>query len=263
MMTLLIVGLTLSPQSWEYRLLLDKKFKGPLAKKLALVRHELDKRLKNIVLNFQDSVSNNEVERFLILLKKEFPSENAFKEVLKELGISEEDLKKEIKSELAVFKWIDKEIAEIMPVESTTVFVPEARVYREIYISAPPYISSLQRFIAKLKAWKIWLLLRYGGRSFQSVAKEYSYGRTSEMGGIREPIFYDPLNKISKTLFSLGLGEISKPIETSWGYYILKLEAILPEHFTKFGDLSQSQRREVLNRILRQTLERSLGVSVE
>lgn len=258
MIFLIMTGLSLTPQSWEKRLRIDNKFDRRKAKIVARLRADIDNALSGVVSTFKDSVSGSEVNDFYRLLKKEFPSEKSFREILYELGLSEQDLRKEIKYELAVFQWIDRLFEDTMPQDTTTVVVPEERLYREIYIPAPPYANWYERLCARLQAWKVWTILKFSKQAFESVAKKYSHDRTSGMGGIREPIFYMEENPISRAVFKLRPGEISKPIETRWGFYILKLEEIRPSYREEFGRLKYNQKRVVLHNILKNALEEHL-----
>jgi len=254
----IMTGLALPTQLWEKRLRIDNKFNRKEAKEIAKLRTNLDKNLSRVILAFRDSVSDAEVDDFYRLLKKEFPSAEAFNEILKELDLSEQTLKDEIQSELAVFYWIDKVYEETMPKETTTVVVPEERVYREIYIPAPPYANWYERLFARIQAWKVWTILKIGNQPFESVVKRYSHGRTRKLGGIREPIFYMKNNPISEVVFNLKPGEISKPIETRWGFYIVKLEEIRPRYSEKFGRLKFNEKRFVLYNMMKTALEKHL-----
>ena len=259
----IMTGLFLTPHAWEKRLKVDNKFDRKEAKTIADLRANLDESISRLSSSFKDSVSDTEVNDFFRLLRKEFPSEKAFEEILSELGLSEHDLKEEIKSELAVFHWIDDVFEKTLPGDTTTVVVPEERIYREIYIPAPPYLNWYDRLLARLHAWRVWALLKFGKQTFEDAVKRYSHGRTRGMGGIREPVFYIEDNPLSKIVFKLRPDEISKPIETRWGFYIIKLEEIKPQHREKFGNLSFKQKRFTLYRMLKGNLERLTNVRIK
>ncbi|MEC9407699.1 MAG: SurA N-terminal domain-containing protein [Pseudomonadota bacterium] len=87
-----------------------------------------------------------------------------------------------------------------------------------------------------------------GGESFESVARELSEdGGSAQSGGdldwvergVMVPEFED-------ALFAMSEGEVSEPVETDFGWHIIKLESVRPETTKPFDDADvQARIREI------------------
>ncbi len=261
----LIVALIMGPgtKAKVQRLTVDQKYSPAEARKLAEPRQLLEDRLLEMAhQQWGDSLPEESIDRMLNLLKKEFASQSAFQALLQELGLDEATVRSELKDDLLRFKVLDHIYQEVLPEDTEVVEVPEERVYREIYIPAPPYISTWDRFNARLYTWMLWIRLKLGG-DFQKFARKYSHGRTARLGGIREPIVLDPRNPISRTVFTLDLQTFSRPVETRWGFYLLYLEEVRPAHTAPFGTLPWRLKRAVVYQRMKEKLEALTGLKLQ
>lgn len=78
------------------------------------------------------------------------------------------------------------------------------------------------------------------GASFAEMAKKYSDDTGSadqggELGWVTQGTMAPPFDK---ALFALKPGEISQPVKTRFGWQLIKLEAVRPEHTKAFNDPS-------------------------
>lgn len=237
---------------------LDGKYSAREAQALAPDRLAMERRLLQLGQTAEATVSDSEVARYMDLLLKEFSSQKAFQALLQELGLSRADVENALKEDLIRFRVLDQIYQEVLPADTDQVEVPEERIYREIYIPAPPYISWWDRWNARLYAWFLWTRLKWGA-DFETLAQKYSHGRTARLGGIREPIVLDPRNPISRTVFTLEPGAFSTPVETRWGFYLLYLEEIRPAHRARYGDLPWRLKRAVVYQRMKDRLETLTG----
>jgi parvulin-like peptidyl-prolyl isomerase len=86
-------------------------------------------------------------------------------------------------------------------------------------------------------------------RPFADVAREYSRGvhaaRGGDWGEITRPL-QPPYDKLSKLIFEFQEGQVSEPLETELGWYIVRCSKITPGRNPGFTDF-QEQIREALS----------------
>ena len=76
---------------------------------------------------------------------------------------------------------------------------------------------------AQAKANQVYAMLQKGGK-FDDLAKQYSNGPTSSLGGDLEYFKRGTLSKeLEQQVFALQAGEYTKPIRTNQGFVILKV----------------------------------------
>jgi parvulin-like peptidyl-prolyl isomerase len=88
-------------------------------------------------------------------------------------------------------------------------------------------------------------------RAFEEVARTRSRGLYAAEGGSWGPIG-KPLTgayaEVSKRLFAMSEGQVSEPIETETGWYIVKCGKVVPESRPGFGESQEKLREEFLNK---------------
>ncbi len=76
------------------------------------------------------------------------------------------------------------------------------------------------------------------GAKFEDVVKTYSTGATREKGGDLGFIAKGELNpELEKAVFSLPVGSVSDPIETKFGWHIVKVLDKIPVRYKPFADV--------------------------
>ncbi len=197
-------------------------------------------------------VGEKEVEEKLNKIRKMFSGEKAFKQTLKSKGMTEKSLKENIKRNLTIERAVEKIIS------SVKVSDREARDY---------YGKNQDKFIisqeAKLKeilvkeeegAKKVYSNLEEG-KSFSSQARRYSIdSETKYRGGDwgwkkKEELPAELADKV----FLLKEGEVSEPIQTSAGWYIIKLV----DKKVKKKSFEQA-KKEIVNAIKKENQEKYL-----
>lgn len=106
-----------------------------------------------------------------------------------------------------------------------------------ILLSVPPDASPEQE--AKIKEKALDLLKKIeNGEDFHELAKSFSECPSSKRGGdlgYFEKGKMDP--EFEKAAFALNIGEVSQVVRSSFGYHIIKVEDIKPEHVSPLDEV--------------------------
>jgi peptidyl-prolyl cis-trans isomerase D len=100
---------------------------------------------------------------------------------------------------------------------------------------------------AKQKALKV-LKLAQEGKDFAELAKTYSEGPSKDSGGYLGTFTRDKMVKpFSDAAFALKAGEISDLVKTQFGWHIIKVERVNPEHTEPFKEVQPRIRAKLIN----------------
>jgi len=176
-----------------------------------------------------------EVNKQLGNIKDAFTSDKEFKEVLKDRGISEKDLKEDIKKGVYIKAFLDKEVyinivvtekekQEEFEKNKDKLKVDEQVRAAHILISFPENATKEQKKVAKEKVNEL-RKKALAGEDFAKLAKENSHDTTSAARGGNLGYFEKGVMvpEFEKAVFSLKKDQISNVVETKYGYHIIKL----------------------------------------
>lgn len=97
----------------------------------------------------------------------------------------------------------------------------------------------------KKRAQEIYELTQKAGADFAELAREHSDDRPSARAGGDIGYFgrgaFEPA--VEQTIFSLKIGEVSRPLKLSYGYHIIKLDDLL---YDKAGRPTQAAAKQIL-----------------
>jgi peptidyl-prolyl cis-trans isomerase C len=232
--------------------------------------------LINRELLYQDSrkrgikVRTNRVEEQIAAVKRGFPSDAEYEKTLERLEISEEEMRVQIKKGMAIEKLIEEKITPGLEVPEKEVKSyynnrpelfkrPEQVKARHILIKVDPKATESQKVEARKKITEIQWKLK-GGEEFAELAKAYSEGPSAPKGG---DLGYFGRGKMVKPFedaaFTLKPGEVSKPVETRFGYHL-----ILVEEKKSASTVSYEEVKEKLEQfLLRQKRVQKVNTYVE
>jgi len=167
-------------------------------------------------------VDESRVQGRIAEIKRAYPSETEFQRALNSQGIVQADLEEKIREQLLMYNIIDDKIRRnivINPVEVTEFY--QERI-DEFKLSEQREFKSITVNDGNL-AKDISVRLR-SSQDIQGIIEENSL-TVSDLTAMRDGRLR---KEVEDVIFSLELGEVSKPIEFNGVYYVLKLEKIIP-----------------------------------
>ncbi len=160
-------------------------------------------------------------------ISSQYPSSQAFAEALTSEGLTLSDVKRKLNQQILVREAIEENVRSkifVHPKEVTDYYQEHAAEFSQaesakvnsIFIS----LESLDKATGKVQ--EVLKLLK-GGEEFSAVAQKYSDGPS--LGMVRR----GQLKKeIEEVIFALKKGGFSHPVKTEKGFFIFKLEEIIP-----------------------------------
>jgi peptidyl-prolyl cis-trans isomerase D len=131
-------------------------------------------------------------------------------------------------------KYTDEDLQKYFNLHSELFTVPEKREVAHILVStADDAEKKIKDIKAKLDA----------GEDFSKVAQEFSEDTTSKANGGKLPAFSlgNQDANFEKAAFALTEdGQISEPVETQYGWHIIKLLKVIPQEHQKFEDVKNT-----------------------
>jgi foldase protein PrsA len=192
-------------------------------------------------------VSNDEIDKRVGELVKQYykGDRDKFASALKEQGVAEAQLRKEVEMQLfqkkifdkvtAGAKVTDKDIEEYYNKNKQQYTTPATRTVRHILVKKKTLADTLE---AQLR----------NGASFTALVKQYSKDPGSKKNGgkltdLAEGQTVPPFNKVA---FSLKKNEISQPVHTQFGWHIIQaLSPVKPKDVSTLAEV-KNQIREIV-----------------
>jgi peptidyl-prolyl cis-trans isomerase D len=152
-----------------------------------------------------------------------------------------------------------EKIAEDIPVSDTDLKAayqenisrytqPETRSASHILVTAPTDASETAIETARTRAQSIYNDITSGEKTFQEASTELQDDNdieTGELGEIRKGM-YDENPTFEATLYSLqNSGDVSEPVQTEFGFHILRLDAIEPEKNKPLAEVRDEVAQEL------------------
>jgi len=203
----------------------DSDFAGkpPQEIKKALLERMIEDRLiLQEAIKLQVKTDEKQIEDRVRNIKERAGGETAFLDALKNEGVSLTELKEKLKNQLLIYTVIQKEVknkVNVSPQEVTDYFnehinqfvTPETAVVDSIFVTTKEDLEKAETQLAQ-------------GVDFAEVSKAFS--KKSNLGNVGRGQLKKELEDF---IFSLKVGQCSRPLEVEGGYYIFlvkdKLEA--------------------------------------
>ena len=241
----------------------------------ALKKDVLDGLIEREVL-YQESqkagikISDQEVDDQMVGIKKRFPNEEEFKKALASMGLTEEEVRMQIQRGLSIRGLIDQKVADKIVVtddETKAYYDGNPQLFKQpaqvkashILIKVEPTADDAAKAAARKKIEEIRQKLTDGG-DFAELAKEYSEGPSGPKGGdlgfMRRGQMVKPFEDAA---FSMKTNEVSAPVETRFGYHLIKVYDIKPEQTLAYADVKD----KIAQRLKQEKTQEAAKVYVE
>ena len=192
-------------------------------------------------------VTDKQVDDRLAQIKKQYfqGSDKKYRDQLKQQGLTEESVKRDIRAQLVqegIFKKVtddikvtDKEIQDYYNKNKAQYGTPEQREVRHILVPT------------KKQADSIYDQLQ-GGGDFAALAKKFSKDPASASQGGKLTIARgQTVAPFDHTAFLLKEGQVSRPVKTQYGYHIIEpIGEIKPAETTALSKVKESIRQQLL-----------------
>jgi len=198
-----------------------------------------------------------EVDKQLGEIKKQFPNDAAFAQMLQARGVSAEQLRKETEDTLAVNQMLQAEIepqVKVQDAEIKTFFDQNKPRFHQqesvrashILIRADEKADAATKSKAKAQADDLLKQLRKGAK-FADLAKKFSQDPGSAQNGGELGFFNrgQMVAPFDEAVFALKPGQMSGVVETPFGYHIIQSHETKPGRDVGFDEV-KDQIKEYL-----------------
>ncbi|WP_046175270.1 peptidylprolyl isomerase [Domibacillus indicus] len=178
-----------------------------------------DKIVEKETVKEKIEVTDKEIQEELNAAIESYGGEEAYASALESSGMTEEDMKEDIKAYLQTVKLLeprieitDEEISAYFEENKDTFATPEQIEASHILVDDEKTANEVAKKLAD-------------GSDFAELAKEYSTDTTSAENGGELGFFGtgEMVEQFEKTAFAMKVGEISDPVKTDYGYHIIKV----------------------------------------
>jgi parvulin-like peptidyl-prolyl isomerase len=163
-------------------------------------------------------------------IRKHYPSDREFREALNTQGLTPADVEKKISEQLAMMMLVERKIRSaivVNPSEVTEFYqnnhekltLPEQRVFTAL-------VTDDER-----TCQKVYVLLKDGiplEEAAQKMSQEANKLTLSKNGELRP--------EVEEILFSLSIGEVTKPLKSNNRFYIFRLDTISPSRLPSLSE---------------------------
>ncbi len=221
-----------------------------------LLQEEIDKKLQLQEAQKKGfSPSESELEDALegIKTRNGLVSDIAFERALAKESLTLDQFKKDLREKLTILQLVNREITSGMVVEEeelkalyekrkTDYPVPPRVRISEIFlkIDDPEDLESVRE---KKKLADTLIEKLDQGEDFENLAQQYSERSEPDLGYFKPGDLLSPLNE---TAFSLSVGQVSQPVQSTHGMHILQVTEKNQDDFRAFEAVKDEIREELL-----------------
>ena len=181
------------------------------------------------------TVPDGEVDARIGQIRGQFPSEEAFTQMLAQRKLTLEQVKSDARQDMAISKLIEAEIASkiaVKPEQVTDFYAKNPDQFKQgesvrashILISVPKGADAATKAQARTKAEQVLKEVK-AGKDFAALATQYSgdpgsAAKGGDLGFFQQGQMVGPFNDVA---FSLAPGTVSDLVETDFGFHIIKV----------------------------------------
>ncbi|MFP4029954.1 MAG: peptidylprolyl isomerase [Desulfococcaceae bacterium] len=240
--------------------------------KLDEIRKQVLDNLIRRELVFQESkkkgftVEDSAVQERLEALKSRFPNPEQFQAMMEQMSFTEEILKRQIREQLTIQKFVESQIVENIEVaeaeakeyyeENQERFKQPEQVHaRHILIKVDEGADESAKAEAKGRLEDVQKKLEEGG-DFAKLAEEFSEDPSKSRGG--DLGFFgrgQMVKPFEEAVFALEPGEVSGIVETQFGYHLIELVEEKAAGAQTFADARPQIEQMLKNRRIKSELD--------
>jgi peptidyl-prolyl cis-trans isomerase C len=197
-------------------------------------------------------------------LRKQFPSEAAFKQAMAMQHVSQEKLRDDARMDLLVNRLLETEVnarLSVKPGDISAFYEKNPDRFKQsesvhashILIIVPPGSDAGTKAAAKARAEEALKAAR-GGKDFAALARQYSQDGSAQRGGdLGFVVRGQTAPAFENAAFALQVGQISDVVETPFGFHIIKVTERRPGRAVPFPEAA-AQIQQYLEQQQRQAL---------
>ena len=140
----------------------------------------------------------------------------------------------------------EDELQQLYQEQKTKYTQPEERNTSHILVTAPPGADTAAIDQARERAKAIHAEIASGAKTFDQAlqdARKENDIQGGDLGAISRGMYKDP--GFENALFALPtVGAVSEPVQTSFGFHIIRLDGINPEKISSFAEVRDNLARE-------------------
>ncbi len=197
------------------------------------------------------SVSDEELGAKVTEHKTRFGSDKAFQSFLERTGQTEADVKADLQKNLLRDKLFVKLLANSEPteVDAKKYYDDNLDKYKQkeqikashILFKVDKTTTEKQKKEILAEAKKVMADTKKAGANFEEIAKKYSDGPTKDRGGDLGTFSRGRMVKpFEDVAFAAKAGDIVGPVETQFGFHVIKVYEKTPESQRSFDDVKES-----------------------
>lgn len=180
------------------------------------------------------------LEKRLADIRKQFPSENEFAQMMKQMKLTEAEFKSQLRKQMSIQEFVEKQLVSKIKVtdEETKAYYdansdkfkqPEQVKASHILMMANAKDDDAKKAEARKKIEDVEKRLK-NGEDFAELAKAVSECPSKEQGGDLGTFSRGQMVKpFEDKAFALKPGEMSGIVETEFGFHIIKVSDKIPE----------------------------------
>lgn len=211
------------------------------------------------------------VTQYIGMLKNSFGGDG-FQAKLTQQGLTEDQLKSELKIDMAIQSFMEKSLPDTLNVTPD-----QARQYYDanpekfesgetvhahhILVRTPQDATDADKAKARRRAERLLSKIR-GGASFEGVAKDSSEDGSKERGGDLGRFGHgDMVPAFEDAVYKLGVGQVSDVVETQFGFHIIRLDERFPSQKAAYDQrleamvsqqLTQERQKAFIDKLIEQ-----------
>lgn len=242
------------------------------SRKEALEAMITDRLVEREIEDQEIQVRDEDIDRYIqrILGENEI-TEAQLERAIAQQGLSLEDYRKRVRSEVQKMQLLNREIRSRVNVTPEEVkrqyesikdekYRKPAKVHlRQILLRLDPNASESVVETVMSRAAEVRRRIVEDDEPFAEVAKEVSEGPTASDGGdLGDTRPEQLLTKLQDTIENLDEGEVSEPVRTELGVHLVLLEKQLPVAYTPLEEVADGIREKLYSKALESRYERWL-----